>query len=74
MAERLRHRSREQNVPSSIPRLGTLTMQNYPRQLAMQSCELCFCVRCGTSNQIRINKINKIITEFVLFVENEVTD
>ena len=27
-------------------------MQNCPRQLAMQSCELCVFVRCGTSNQI----------------------
>ena len=55
MAEWLRRRSREQKVPSLIPRFGSMTggMQNCPRQLAMQSCALCLYVSCGTSNQIK---------------------
>ena len=32
---------------------ATGNMQNFPRQLAMQSCALCLIVRCGTSNQIK---------------------
>ena len=39
----------------------TGTMQNCPCQLAMQSYELCLYVRCGTSNQIKLKKIKKII-------------
>ena len=31
-------------------------MQNYPRQLAMQSCVLCSFVRCGTANQMERKK------------------
>ena len=34
-------------------------VQNYPRQLAMQSCVLCSFVRCGTSNQIEKRKKKK---------------
>ena len=34
-------------------------MQNFPRQLAMQSCVLCSFVRCGTSKQIEKKKKKK---------------
>ena len=36
-----------------------LNMQNFPRQLAMQSCVLCSFVRCGTSEQIEEEKKKK---------------
>ena len=36
-------------------------MQNFPRQLAMQSCVLCLYVRCGSSNQIIIIMVIKKI-------------
>ena len=34
-------------------------MPNCPSQLAMQSCELCVYVRCGSSNQIKKKKKKK---------------
>ena len=42
-------------------------MQNFPRQLAMQSCALCFYVRCGSFNQIKKNCHRNIAAYFCLY-------
>ena len=36
-------------------------MKNCPRQLVMQSCAMCWCVKCGSSNQIIKNKNRNVI-------------